>query len=132
MSRVAAHIGFTPDATLQMLTEMIRSHTLNASITPSDSRSAGDAVLRFHHVTPTSGNVQVDALEAQTKRIEDLVTFVRDADRRLQLTKEYVEHVKRNKRSGGADADLADHMDLTWDAPAAPMLGEDGDEDIMA
>jgi len=133
VTRVASHIGFTPDDTAQMLTNMIRSRTLNASLMPSESNAPGDAVLRFHILATSGTNVEGTELEAQTKRIEDLVTFVRDADRRVQLTKEYIEYAKRTKRADGLDADLADHMDLTWDAPAAGMTVEDGDEeDIMA
>ncbi|KAK4539549.1 hypothetical protein LTR36_010826 [Oleoguttula mirabilis] len=131
VSRVASHMGFTADATLHMVTDMIRYGALNASITPGST--SGEAVLRFHStdVGPSSTVAQEGELAAQTKRIEDLVTFVRDADRRLQLTKEYVEHLKRVKRQGtGPDGDLADQMDLTWDAPVPGQ--DDGDEDIMA
>ncbi|KAK5115195.1 hypothetical protein LTR85_009953 [Meristemomyces frigidus] len=131
VSRVASHMEFTEDVTLQMLTDMIRGGSLNASITPG--ATSGEAVLRFHFTQsgPSSSMAQEDELEAQTKRIEDLVTFIRDADRRLQLTKEYVEHQKRAKRHGaGPDGDLADQMDLTWDAPVPGL--DDGDEDIMA
>jgi len=129
VSRVSSHLGFSADATLQMLTDMIRQGYLNASVTPG--ASSGDAVLRFHNTDAgtSSTSAQDDDLEAQTKRIEDLVTFVRDADRRLQLTKEYVEYAKRAKRAG-PDNDLADQMDLTWDAPVIGL--DDGDEDIMA
>lgn len=136
-SRVASHLGFSSEETLHILTEMIRANHLNASITPS---SSGDAVLRFHHTSPTSSSTiaQDVALSAQTRRIEDLVAFVRDADRRLQLTKEYAEWARRQKRSG-PDADMADQMDLTWSEAAPPMMGvvgegegDEGDEDIMA
>lgn len=136
VGRVATHLSFTPDYTLQMLTTMIHQGDLSASISPTGS-SAADAVLRFHTTSsgPRSADAQDADLEAQTKRIEDLVTFVRDADRRLQLTKEYVEHQKRARRSAaGPDGDLADQMDLTWEAGASNVAGpEEGeDEDIMA
>ncbi|EMC95924.1 hypothetical protein BAUCODRAFT_509162 [Baudoinia panamericana UAMH 10762] len=131
VSRVAAYLGFKPEAALQYLLDVISSGHLHASIAPSHDNSAANAVLRFHELTPSMTNLTADnELAAQTKRIEDLATYVRDADRRLQLTKEYVEHQKRQRRTG-PDADLADQMDLTWDAPV-PGLGEEGDEDIMA
>jgi COP9 signalosome complex subunit 3 len=133
ISRVAVHIGFAPDVTLNAVTNMIRQGHLNGSITQAASGISSDAVLRFHFSTPSSSNQDQD-LEAQTKRIEALVTFIRDADRRLQLTKEYTEYQKRNKRTGG-ELDPAEQMDLTFDQPG-PVGGfgvdEDGDEDIMA
>ncbi|KAI6833358.1 hypothetical protein KC340_g7114 [Hortaea werneckii] len=126
VSRVATFLDVAPDVTTTMLGEMIRSGHLNASVT--NGNTPGDAVLRFHPATTTSSSDS--ELEHQTQRIQDLIMFVRDADRRLQLTKEYVETQRRAKRAG-ADGDLADQMDLTWDAPA-PGLANDGDEDIMA
>ncbi|KAK3114768.1 hypothetical protein LTR53_006585 [Teratosphaeriaceae sp. CCFEE 6253] len=140
LSRVATHMGFTPEQTLGLVTEMIRARHLMASLTPAASGEAQDAVLRFH----TTSSREDHDLEAQTKRIEDLISFVRDADRRLQLTKEYSEYVKRTKRSG-PDADLADQMDLSWDnggggsmmgggdfgAPIMVQDDDEGDEDLM-
>ncbi|TKA30477.1 hypothetical protein B0A50_02705 [Salinomyces thailandicus] len=128
VSRVANFLGFAADTTAHMLAEMIRSGNLQASI--SQSAAPGDAILRFH---PTSTILESDIdLEAQTRRIQDLTTFVRDADRRLQLTKEYVDVQRRAKRAG-PENDMADQMDLTWDQPLPELAGvEDGDEDIMA
>ncbi|KAK1089018.1 hypothetical protein LTR33_000265 [Friedmanniomyces endolithicus] len=85
---------------------------------------------------------QAAALRPMTQRIEALVAHVRDADRRLQLTKEYVEYMKRQKKSGPDAADMADQMDLTWESNGAGMMGsagrvvgldddDDADEDIM-
>ncbi|KAK1068063.1 hypothetical protein LTR74_005963 [Friedmanniomyces endolithicus] len=141
IGRVAAHVGYPPDTTLQRVTEMIRQRQLRASITPNGNGNAGDAVLRFHHSTTSSSAPADGDLAAQTQRIEALVAHVRDADRRLQLTKEYVEYTKRQKRSGPDAADMADQMDLTWENNGAGMMGsaggvvgmddDDGDEDIM-
>ncbi|TKA69990.1 hypothetical protein B0A55_08847 [Friedmanniomyces simplex] len=144
IGRVAVHVGYPPDTTLQWVTEMIRQRHLQASITPHGSGDAGDAVLRFHQSTPGSSAQFDDDLEAQTQRIEALVAHARDADRRLQLTKEYVEYTKRQKRSGPDAVDMADQMDLSWEnngvggglmtGSAGGMVGldeDDGDEDIM-
>ncbi|KAK5115581.1 hypothetical protein LTR62_001240 [Meristemomyces frigidus] len=131
VGRVATHLEFTSDETLTLLSEMIRSGLLNASITPAQNNTTADAVLRFHFTAPTTvsstagGNLE---LELQTQRIESLVSSIRDADRRLQLSKEYVEYQKRQKRSGPDAADLADQMDLSYDNP----IEMGGDEDIMA
>ncbi|KXS99017.1 hypothetical protein AC578_6146 [Pseudocercospora eumusae] len=127
VTRVASLLEAQPGDTLQHLQEMIGGGFLNASV----SGSSTDAILRFHD-TASIAPIDID-LAAQTERIQKLVAFIREADRRLQLTKEYVEHQKRQKRSAGADGDLADVMDLTWDAPNASNTNDDdGDEDIMA
>lgn len=131
VSRVAAHLGFPPQDTLDTLTHMIRHSGLNASVAPG--ATAGDAILRFNLATSVS---QQSDLEAQTKRIEKLIAAVRDADCRLQLTKEHILVAKRTKTTAAPDAELADQMDLTWDTPSTasnvPQLIDDSDdEDIM-
>lgn len=127
VARVAAEIGVPPQQAMQVLTDIIRRGHLNATISTTDA----NAVLRFHPAK--QAQFADDDLEAQTHRITELVTFVRDADRRLQLTKEYVDVQRRNKRTGGPDGDLADAMDLTWDAPiASTALDDEDEEDIMA
>lgn len=130
VSRVATHLELSPADTLDTLQHMIRQSSLNASL--GTGATPGEAVLRFHFTNFTSSNSDSD-LEAQTKRIEELIAAVRDADRRLQLTKEHIEISKRNKRAG-PDAELAEQMDLSWDAPGSgPMVvDDDAEEDIMA
>lgn len=130
VSRVAAYLNFSPEDTFDTLTHMIRHASLNASLAPG--ASAGDAILSFN--LATSASTQSD-LEAQTKRIERLITAVRDADCRLQLTKEHVTIAKRTKNTTASDAELADQMDLSWDAQGTssnvPLLvDDDEDEDL--
>ena len=126
VSRVAKHLGSSTDATYKLLQDIFREGHINASI----SGSASEAVLHFHLTSAATTNTD-DTLEAQAKRIEDLTSFIRDADRRLQLSKEYIDFAKRQKRgAAGPDGDLAEHMDLTWDPPIGD-LDDDGDEDIM-
>ena len=133
VSRVATYLGYSAGATAAMLADFVRSGHLSASI--SQAANPDDAVLRFH-LTSTETSSE-DDLEAQTARIQALTTFVRDADRRLRLTNEYITTEKRAKRSG-PEGDIADQMDLTWDQPAPGFMGDDGDgsvegdEDIMA
>jgi COP9 signalosome complex subunit 3 len=137
VAKVASHLGFSPEDTFSTLTEMIRQSSLNASLEPG--ATAGDAILRFDLASLASTTSQQSDLEAQTKRIEKLISAVRDADCRLQLTKEHIALAKRNKmHTAGPDAELADQMDLSWDAPGAsghvPQLlddDDDDDEDIM-
>ncbi|CAK4034305.1 COP9 CSN3 signalosome subunit 3 [Lecanosticta acicola] len=125
VSRVSHLIDLPADTTAQLLTDMISRGYLNASI----ASSGAGAVLRFHD-TLSYPTAAVDGdLESHTARVQALVGFVRDADYRLQLTKEYVDTMKRAKRQG-PDSDLAEAMDLSWEQPMVPD-DEDGDEDIM-
>ncbi|KAF2173895.1 hypothetical protein M409DRAFT_62123 [Zasmidium cellare ATCC 36951] len=123
VTRVADQIGLSANDTMQLLQSMIQMGYLKASIS-----SGSDAVLCFHSTDTSSTSIAAKDLEDQTERIQNLVTFIRDADRRLQLSKEYVEHQKRMKKAGGPDGDIADAMDLSWDPPVSL---DDGDEDIM-
>lgn len=127
LTRVASILQMQFGDALQTVQDTIRGGHLNASL----SSAGADAVLRFHATASASNTSDFD-LAVQTDRIQKLVNFIRDADRRLSLTKELVEHQKRIKRAGGPDSDLADVMDLSWDNNAPPVhLDEDGDEDIM-
>lgn len=128
VSRVAKHLSMSADATHRLLSEILREGHINASITPATSGNVGNAVLHFHFTSPSQPDTD---LEAQAKQIEELTTFIRDTDRRLQISKEYVEFTKRSKRgAAGPDGELAEQMDLSWDPPIGNM-DDDGDEDIM-
>jgi COP9 signalosome complex subunit 3 len=136
VDRVATHLSMEVAATLDILSQMIGTSQLNASLTPGST--AGEAILRFNTTSSASATTQQSDLASQTKRIELLVAAVRDADCRLQLTKEHVTITKRNKNTSAPDAELADQMDLTWDQPGSgsniPQLVGDNsedDEDIM-
>ncbi|KAI5363593.1 putative COP9 signalosome complex subunit 3 protein [Septoria linicola] len=120
--RIANLLEIDAGEALQTLQSMIQGGYLAASL----SGAGADTVLRFHD---TATSQTQDDLEAQTTRIQALVTQVREADRRLQLTKEFVEHQKRNHRSE-LSIDPADAMDLTWEAPGGNMI-EGDDEDLM-
>jgi COP9 signalosome complex subunit 3 len=136
VDRVAAHLSLDAAATLNILSQMIEELQLNASLTPG--ATAGEAILRFNTTASASATPQQSDLASQTKRIELLVAAVRDADCRLQLTKEHVSITKRNKNTAAPDAELADQMDLSWDMPGSTsnvpqMVGDNSedDEDIM-
>jgi COP9 signalosome complex subunit 3 len=127
VSRLAKKLDLALGEAHQLLQGMISGKHLYASLSGSGETS----VLRFHTGTELA-NAEENDLEAQTSRIHNVIAHVRDADRRLQVSKEYIEHQKRNRRmAGGPDGDIADAMDLTFDGPPAPGLDDDGDEDIM-
>lgn len=136
VDRVAAHLGLDATATLDILSRMIGGAQLNASLAPGST--PGEAILRFNTASSAGATPQQSDLASQTKRIELLVAAVRDADCRLQLTKEHVAITKRNKNTAAPDAELADQMDLSWDMPGSgsnvpQLLGDNSedDEDIM-
>lgn len=140
ISRVAKHLSLAETATLNILTTMVQQSHLSATITT-------DNILHFlssDTSTPTDSDMDIPL---QTARINTLITSLRSADRRLQLTKEYTDVQKRQKKGAGGpggpgagpDADLADSMDLSWDGPPIAGMdnggfanGDDGEEDIMA
>lgn len=125
VDRVATHLSLSPEATLQLLNNMIALGHVQASISTSDG---GASILRFRAQQKHAVDATEEAVAAQVKKIEALSAFVKEADRRLALTKEYVDYVRRNKKSEGGTAAFEDPMEMSWDAPPAG----DVDEDIMA
>jgi COP9 signalosome complex subunit 3 len=144
VGRVAHLLHLHIKDTFVSLQDMIAAGYLRATLLKSspgdDDDDIESAVLRF---LPDSATTDDAHLEIQTERISALVAFVRDAERRVSLSKEFVEWSKRSKRQGAADVDLADAMDLDWDEPAgranssamAEMVEGNGeaeeDEDLM-
>jgi COP9 signalosome complex subunit 3 len=131
VGRVAYHLDMSVDMTLRLLRDMLQQGTLSASITPSASNNTADAVLHFHHDITTNATNKSEELdlESRTSRIALVTSYLQHASHRLQLSKEYVEVQKRNKRgAAGPDGELADQMDLSWDAPIPGLMADD-DED---
>jgi COP9 signalosome complex subunit 3 len=124
VSKIASSLGGSPDEVANYLENLIKDGHLNASLEQTNKPDAG-VVLRFY-LDPATGPLaktekqQQQALFEQTLRTNMLTEQVKDADYRLTLTKEYMEHMKRqNKRVGAGDA-----MDTAWDDGI-------GEEDIM-
>lgn len=86
--------------------------------------------MRFQPQQKQAVAVTEETVAAQVKKIEALSAFVKEADRRLALTKEYVEYVRRNKKTDGGTASFEDPMEMAWDRPGGGGGGDD--EDIMA
>ena len=129
MHQVASILSMPASVAQQMIQNMIHGGYLSAAILPSAEHS--DGVLRFHGTSNTGPAPAAQPgfdLENKTKRLEVLVGHIKEADRRLRLTKEFVDHHKKTKKLGtDLDGEWADHMDLSWEAPP-----EEGDEDLMA
>ncbi|KAF2739397.1 hypothetical protein EJ04DRAFT_484181 [Polyplosphaeria fusca] len=129
VSNIASNLEQALDEVTVKLEKLISDGHLNACIERTDKASEV-VILRFF-LDPTQGPLakteveQQQALMQQTQRTNALAEQVKSADYRLSLSKEFVDHVKRqNKKmavSGAGDA-----MDTTWDD------GMDVEEDIMA
>ena len=140
VDRVAIHLSMSTSSTIQLLQTMIRDGHLSASLSPhqpqqngttngttiTSSTATSTPILRFlASQTPSNDDASIDsAIQSRLKKIEALSTFVKEADRRLAVSKEYVDWVRRNKSADGGTAAFEDPMDTAWDG------GED--EDIMA
>ncbi|KAL2039789.1 hypothetical protein N7G274_007648 [Stereocaulon virgatum] len=107
---------------------LISAGELNASISePSDDPKSW--IIRFSDSTgeplARSEEQQHEALVKQTRKAEDLACHIRELDRKLSLSKDYIgDAKKRKKEHNGEGADAG----VTW-----PSHGEtfDHDEDMM-
>jgi len=133
VDRVAIHLSLSSQATVQLLTTMIQDGHLNATIqdrsTSATTNGNASVILRFHSTSSTQrsgGSSTIDnAIETQVEKIKALSAFVKEADRRLAVTKEYADYVKRSKKADPGAAAFEDPMEMSWDPPA-------DDEDLMA
>jgi len=134
VTRIAIHLSLSPDATLDLLTSMIHKGSVKATLSQSNG-PAGDPtsspVLRFLTHDPTQVTLSLDQdtiIQAKYQQIERLSKHVKEADRKLSLTKDYLDYVRRAKRAEGAGAPgFEDAMEDDW----AGTQG-DADEDIMS
>lgn len=96
----------------------------------TDARSS--AVLRFHKGSVTQ-SAQTDSdidrqIQAQLLKIETLNNSVREANRKLAVSHEWTDHVRKAKKNTDAGAAaFEDPMDVSWGG--AP--GDAEDEDMM-
>lgn len=122
-------LGKTESETESYLDKLITQGQLNASLEKDKDDSR---VLRFSK----AGNSNVseaqlrEQLLKQTRSIQELQTAVSEADARLSLTKEYVEHVRKarrlKERQTGSQVPEEESMDMAY----AQMSDED--ENVMA
>ncbi|KAA6413378.1 MAG: hypothetical protein FRX48_03124 [Lasallia pustulata] len=114
------------------LSSLIANGYLNATLIQSSDLSY-PSILRFA-TSPTTGPLARSEAQAyeelveQTARISKLTEHIKETDRRLAMTKEYIDWAKRTRKqkdAGGSMGEL-NHM--------IEMAGDDygGDEDMMA
>lgn len=114
--------------TASYVTSLINSNQLNAHLIES-SEDPQNWTLRFA-LTPTSGprarteQQLYEDLVKQTNRTTKLTSYVKDVDRKLGLSKEYIDWCKKSLRNKDATNDLNPTI-FTTDEYIA-------DEDMMA
>jgi len=107
--------------------------TIEQAAISSDANgsTSSSEILRFHSTSstaPSGSDSSIDAqIQTQLQKIETLSAFIKEADRRLAVSKEYIEWNKRQKKSDLGAAHFEDAMDTSWGPPG----GNADDEDIM-
>ncbi|KAF2835018.1 hypothetical protein M501DRAFT_1020231 [Patellaria atrata CBS 101060] len=118
-TKLAPMLNQSPVQAESYIQTLIDAGQLAASI--SSPSPDPPAVLRFHGDTETRSEEELyEELAKQTERTNRVAEWVRQADLRLSLSKEYVEFMRRKKREG---KEGSEPMDTTW---------PDQDEDMMA
>lgn len=134
VDRVAIHLSLQTQSALTLLTDMIQDGHLNATLSqPSTSTTNGTSspILRFHSqssTTPSQTTTDIDSqIRAQIQQVEMLSAQVKEADRKLAVTREYTDWTRRNKKTDAGANSFEDSMDISWE----PGNGGGDDEDIM-
>lgn len=116
--------------TLRYVASLILSGQLNATLVESPEDPAA-AILRFPTASQPGPQTRTEEqlledLRAQTSRIANLTDHVREIDRRLGLSKEYIDSVKKMHKN----KDVGGHPDFHSALP----INDDYiiDEDMMA
>lgn len=115
--------------TLRYISSLISSGQLNATLVESSEDPAA-AILRFPTASQPGPQTRTEEqlledLRAQTSRIVDLNDHVREIDRRLGLSKEYISSAKTQKnKDPGGHAEFHSALQINDDYIA--------DEDMMA
>ena len=106
------------------LTSLIVSGQLNATLSPS-ANVAEKSILRFaatSHDRPLARSEMqnFEDLQTQTKKFAYLTRHIKDTERRLELSKEYLEWARKNQkpkdpRAGTANAGIAGNTEYGVD-----------------
>ncbi|KAF1984461.1 hypothetical protein K402DRAFT_336666 [Aulographum hederae CBS 113979] len=143
LSFVAHGLNRSSSDTKRFIEMLISTNQLNAETQMPPNTSASEPVLRLYPETRISGPLartelqQLEALKAQTGRTEKIAGFVRAANLRASVTKEYLQFeakAKKDEASGrGGPSNMADV--LPGGGPPMDGFGhavDDDDEDLMA
>ena len=127
----------THDQTQKYLQQLIDNGSLNAVLDKTTDASQA-LILRFPQTNQagvaTKSEVQLrNELVAQTRRIKDLSDHVRELDRRLSLSKEYLDYTRKKRRNKDQqEQNGADGQDFVEGAdPMGFPPRSDEDENVM-
>ncbi|KAB8345997.1 hypothetical protein FH972_023049 [Carpinus fangiana] len=127
-SMVAKLLSISDSDAAQYVQRLVQEGLLQASI----EQAEGQSVLRFGEKQGQESEQQLKAeLLRQTKRIKELSRYIAEADRRLGLSRDYVEHVSRQRKQKTATQDVPDQeeaMDMSFGGAAS----EEDEESVMA
>lgn len=130
VQRIATEYGASSGEFSHYLDSLIHDKMLPASIESGDSRVG--TVLHFTsgNGISTTENYSQNQLVEQSRHIVQLTSHVTEADRRLSISKEYLEYsrMKRKKHDGGDD--MQDELTDVSFAGRAP-IADDEDENMM-
>lgn len=126
LSRIASEYNENADNMEAYLQSMIREGHLKARI----EQGSGEKVLRFAQSRAVGGKTEAQSKEElvlRTRKIEELATHVGEADRRLSLSKEYLEMTSRKQKAGNRDGAHDEGMEFG----GRPVSEGDEDENMM-
>lgn len=132
MTTLASMVGMSVDDTEGYVRDLITQGLLDALIEPSKSGD-GPSILRFLQDAGSGPLAKSEdqlrqELVGQSRRIKALASQVDEADRRLGLTNEYFEHVRRSRRAE-QDRTSPDRDGMDQSPVRSPL---DDDESVMA
>lgn len=143
VTAVAGWLCQPPDEAQQYLEDLIQEGHLNARIEPSSNGSQWP-ILRFFTDPSTGPRVKSEAdqllnVQRQAQRTNLLAEYVRDADRKLAITKEYIQKLMSKDSEKRAAEALASQgvfdpavMDMMDTSAAMGGIGDgEDDEDLM-
>lgn len=120
----------SPDETAAYVSSLIASGTLNATLVPSTTTTT-PPILRFHDKDSRTGPLakseatRLAELEAQAAKVKTLDRHVKDTQRRLELSKEWL-HAERQHRKQEVEREMREKAGAGSEAmPGAFGGGED-------
>lgn len=103
ISNISTWLNISPAETASYLQSLITDGHLSATISRGPASSTDQSpILRFHATEAEAPTIQAESealneLKQQTLRTNLLAEYVRDADRRLAITKEYLQNLIRKE-----------------------------------
>jgi COP9 signalosome complex subunit 3 len=129
LGMVAKWLNQSADAAHALIQELIEEDAIAAEIILRNGPGE-EAIVQFSTEQSKGPSAKSEEelhakLITQTARTNAMVEYVKMADRRLMLTKEYIENIRKRARNKDDDGPNSIDMDISWDR------AEYQDEDLM-